>query len=158
MGTAMQYTASCRIENDNPSAVYGNIKPYFIFTTNKSLFAYFRSNLTYMSVFEKHYKKIPGLTNILVCKICATSVKYESAHKHSSNLRNHLNLEHKDALDEPQPKLAKITDYVVPKSATSPLPNLYALDRQAIAAYCLKHVIPYVIGGSIYFNLLTLAQ
>ena len=98
-----------------------------------------------MSAFEKHYKKVPNKSGVRACNICGIEVKYENAHKHSSSLRNHLKTKHPHVIDAPQPKIAKITDYAIPKSSQNRLPDLSGIDRQAIAACCSKHILPYDI-------------
>ena len=99
-----------------------------------------------MSVFEKYFKAVGP--NLRECKInnCGVKIQYESAKKHSSNLRNHLNNKHsKNVFEEPNAKISKITDYIVPSGSKDKYTNLLALDRQAIAACCSSHVIPYDI-------------
>lgn len=98
-----------------------------------------------MPLFEKHYKRILGKPGVRCCNLCNTEVKYENSHKHSSNLRNHLKTKHSEVLDAPPPKIAKITEFVVPSSSANQFPDLTPIDRQVIAACCSKHVLPYDI-------------
>ena len=98
-----------------------------------------------MSVFEEHLEAVgPKLRE---CKInnCGVKIKYENAKKHSSNLLNHLNNKHSEVFEEPNAKIPKMTDYIVPSGSKDKYPNLPPLDRQAIAACCSSHVIPYDI-------------
>ena len=106
-----------------------------------------------MSVFVKYFKAVGE--NLRECKInnCGVKIKYKSAEKHSSNLRNHLNNKHSEVYEEPNAKIPEMTDYIVPSGSEDKYPNLPALDRQAIAACCSSHVIPYDIVEDDVFQL-----
>ena len=106
-----------------------------------------------MSVFEKYFKAVGPKWR--ECKInnCEVKIKYESAKKHSSILRNHMNNKHSEVFEEPNAKIPKMTDYIVPSGSEDKYPNLPALDRQAIAACCSSHVIPYDIVEDDVFQL-----
>jgi hypothetical protein len=76
------------------------------------------------------------------CKHCDYEAKFESSHKHSSNLRNHIATKHPALLQGSSPKVPKLDDYFIKADS---LPSLPAIDRQAIAACCSNHVLPFDI-------------
>ena len=64
--------------------------------------------------------------------------------QHTTNLRVYLTTKHPEQLTpEQKAKVPKIQDYFT--TGQSSLPNLSGLDRQAIAACCAKHVLPFDI-------------
>jgi hypothetical protein len=80
------------------------------------------------------------------CTICSKELKYENAKKNASTLRNHYEKQHRKDNDEPPKKVQKISDYFTASDASdNGLPNLPPLDRQAIAACCSRHVLPFDI-------------
>lgn len=81
------------------------------------------------------------------CTICSKELKYENSKKNSSSLRNHYEKQHRQ--DKPQPskkaRISEISSYFTTTEDTGGLPNLPPVDRQAIAACCSSHVLPFDI-------------
>ena len=84
-------------------------------------------------------------------KICGADVTYVDSHQHATNLRNYIQNYHRDKLETSQPqKVAKIDDYF--RENPTRLPTMPLLDRQAIAACCSAHVLPFDLVEDQYFQ------
>ena len=83
-------------------------------------------------------------------------LKYMTLHSHLCSLKRYIRLGHLsptcDLRSSTAVKVPKLTDYFA-SMTTYDLPSLPSLDKQAIAAYCFSHVLPFDIVGDLIFNL-----
>ena len=95
------------------------------------------------------------VANKLKCNHCSDTVTYKSSHQHSSTLRNHIIRKHPELNEEKSNNNnhnneSKIESYF--GTSTNGLPALPIKDRQAIAACCCSHVLPFSVVEAGVFN------
>ena len=105
-----------------------------------------------MTKYRIYFSKC-DIANKLQCNHCSDTVTYKSSHQHSSTLRNHIIGKHPELNEEKNKEKQenKIETYFGPQS-TNDLPALPVKDRQAIAACCCSHVLPFSVVEDKYFQ------
>lgn len=136
MPHAITFTCTCIQKRARLCAQISTVHFSYLFGATHTAFSLLSFNMDHFIKASPHQMK---------CKYCNCLIKFVNSHSHLSSLKKHLQAKHAEKLEEnqPQPKRIKISDFF--SNSQSSLPMLPSIDRQAIAACCASHVLPFDI-------------